>query len=213
MGVTQAAGLSLKWLRDNFCKEEMDEAEQKGISEYYIMDKKAEEIPIGSDKLIYLPYLMGERTPHLDPDIRGSFFGLSAMHTKAHFIRAVMEGVAYSLQDCNSIIKEMGTEITEMMACGGGGTSALWRSMLADLYECPVKTVSCKEGPALGVAILAFVGTGVYKTVEEACSVMIRTDKTQVPDQERSAEYAKYYRLYTKLYGSIADRCKELAAL
>lgn len=213
MGVTQAAGLSLKWLRDNFCREEMDEAEQKGISEYYIMDKKAEEIPIGSDKLIYLPYLMGERTPHLDPDIRGSFFGLSAMHTKAHFIRAVMEGVAYSLQDCNSIIRGMGTEITEMMACGGGGTSALWRSMLADLYECPVKTVSCKEGPALGVAILAFVGTGVYKTVEEACSVMIRTDKTQMPNQERSAEYAKYYRLYTKLYSAIADRCRELAAL
>lgn len=211
MGVTQAAGLSLKWFRDNFCREEMLEAEKQGISEYYLMDKEAEQIPIGSDKLIYLPYLMGERTPHLDPDIRGMFFGLSAIHSKAHFIRAVMEGVAFSLRDCKNIISEMGTDISDMMACGGGGTSTLWRSMLADLYSCPVKTVSCKEGPALGVAILAFVGTGVYSSVEKACEVMIKTDKTQIPDSERSAEYEKFYQIYTKLYDSIAQNCKELA--
>lgn len=211
MGVTQAAGLSLKWLRDNFCREEMLEAEKQGISEYYLMDKEAEQISIGSDKLIYLPYLMGERTPHLDPDIRGMFFGLSAIHTKSHFIRAVMEGVAFSLRDCKNIISEMGTDISDMMACGGGGTSPLWRSMLADLYSCPVKTVSCKEGPALGVAILAFVGTGVYNTVEEACEVMIKTDKTQIPDSERSAEYEKFYQIYTKLYDSVTNNCKELA--
>ncbi len=211
MGVTQAACLSLKWFRDNFCEAEMNEAKEKNVSEYYLMDKEAENIPIGSDKLLYLPYLMGERTPHLDPDVRGMFFGLSAMHTKAHFIRAVLEGVAYSLRDCKNIISEMGTEISDMMACGGGGTSPLWRSMLADLYNCPVKTVACKEGPALGVAILAFVGTGVYKTVEEACAAMIKTDKTQNPDAKASAEYEKYYNLYTKLYGSIKDNCKELA--
>ncbi len=211
MGVTQAACLSLKWFRDNFCEAEMNEAKEKNVSEYYLMDKEAENIPIGSDKLLYLPYLMGERTPHLDPDVRGMFFGLSAMHTKAHFIRAVLEGVAYSLRDCKNIISEMGTEISDMMACGGGGTSPLWRSMLADLYNCPVKTVACKEGPALGVAILAFVGTGVYNTVEEACAAMIRTDKTQNPDENASAEYEKYYNLYTKLYGSIKDNCKELA--
>ncbi|WP_044974183.1 xylulokinase [Ruminococcus sp. HUN007] len=213
MGVTQAAGLSLKWFRDNFCKEEMDKANAEGVSEYFLMDKEAESVKIGADKLLYLPYLMGERTPHLDPDIRGCFFGLSAMHTKAHFIRAVMEGVAYSLRDCKSIISEMGTEINDMMACGGGGTSPLWRTMLADLYDCPVKTVTCKEGPALGVAILAFVGTGVYESVEKACEVMIKTDKTQEPDASRTAEYEKYYQLYTKLYGSIAGNCKELAAL
>lgn len=213
MGVTQAAGLSLKWFRDNFCGDVMAEAEKQGVNEYYLMDKMAEEIRIGADKLIYLPYLMGERTPHLDPDIRGQFFGLSAMHTKAHFIRAVMEGVAFSLRDCKNIISEMGTEISDMMACGGGGTSPLWRSMLADLYSCPVKTVSCKEGPALGVAILAFVGTGVYESVEKACEVMIKTDKTQEPDAARSAEYEKYYQLYAKLYSSVADNCRELASL
>ncbi|MCQ2464059.1 MAG: xylulokinase [Oscillospiraceae bacterium] len=213
MGVTQAAGLSLKWFRDNFCSDIMAEAEKQGVNEYYLMDKMAEEIRIGSDKLIYLPYLMGERTPHLDPDIRGMFFGLSAMHTKAHFIRAVMEGVAFSLRDCKNIISEMGTDISDMMACGGGGTSKLWRSMLADLYSCPVKTAGCKEGPALGAAILAFVGAGVYESVESACEAMISTDKTQEPDAQRTAEYEKYYQLYTKLYGSVADNCRELASL
>lgn len=213
MGVTQAAGLSLKWFRDNFCREETELAEKQGVNEYFLMDSMAEKIPIGSDKLIYLPYLMGERTPHLDPDIRGTFFGLSAMHTKAHFIRAVMEGVAFSLRDCKSIISEMGADISDMMACGGGGTSPLWRSMLADLYGCPVKTVSCKEGPALGVAILAFVGTGVYESVDKACEVMVKTDKTQCPNPERSAEYEKYYQIFTDLYGSIKENCKELARL
>lgn len=213
MGVTQAACLSLKWFRDNFCDTEVKEANEKGVSEYFIMDNEAEKIAIGSDKLLYLPYLMGERTPHLDPDIRGTFFGISAMHTRAHFIRAVMEGVAYSLRDCKNIISEMGTEISDMMACGGGGTSPLWRSMLADLYDCPVKTVSCKEGPALGVAILAFVGTGVYDTVEQACDAMIKTDKVQEPDADASAQYEKYYQLYRKIYYSIKDDCKELAML
>ncbi|MBQ9981317.1 MAG: xylulokinase [Oscillospiraceae bacterium] len=213
MGVTQAACLSLKWFRDNFCDTEVKEANEKGVSEYFIMDNEAEKIAIGSDKLLYLPYLMGERTPHLDPDIRGTFFGISAMHTRAHFIRAVMEGVAYSLRDCKNIISEMGTEISDMMACGGGGTSPLWRSMLADLYDCPVKTVSCKEGPALGVAILAFVGTGVYDTVEQACDAMIKTDKVQEPDADASAQYEKYYQLYRKIYYSIKEDCKELAML
>ena len=213
MGVTQAAGLSLKWFRDNFCHEEMKEAEEKGVNEYYLLDKMAEKIKIGSDKLIYLPYLMGERTPHLDPDVRGLFFGLSAVHTKSHFIRAIMEGVAYSLRDCKNIISEMGTNISDMMACGGGGTSPLWRSMLADMYGCPVKTVTCKEGPALGVAILAFVGTGVYSSVQDACKAIIKTDKTQVPDKDSSAEYEKYYQIYQKLYLSIKDNCKELASL
>ena len=144
MGVTQAAGLSLKWFRDNFCGDFMEKAEKEGVDPYYLMDKAAAEIPVGSNRLIYLPYLMGERTPHLDPDSRGVFFGLSAIHTKADMIRAVMEGVAYSLNNCNDILGEMGTTVDEMMACGGGGTSSLWRQMLADLYGCDVKTVSSK---------------------------------------------------------------------
>ena len=147
MGVTQAAGLSLKWFRDNFCESEMKTAKEMGVDTYYLTDKEAAQSPVGCNKLLYLPYLMGERTPHLDPDCRGMFFGLSAIHTKRDMIRAVMEGVSYSLRDCLEILKEMGVDVSDMAACGGGGSSPLWRSMLADIYNCPIKTASSKEGP------------------------------------------------------------------
>ena len=163
MGVTQGAGLSLKWFRDNFCQAEKDTAAGMGVDPYVLMDQEAGQSPIGCNRLLYLPYLMGERTPHLDPDCRGVFFGLSAMHTKRDLLRAVMEGVTYSQRDSVEILRGMGVELSEMLACGGGGTSPLWRQMLADTYNCPVKTVQSKEGPALGVAILAGVGVGLYQ--------------------------------------------------
>ena len=105
MGVTQGAGLSLKWFRDNFCNAEKETAKCMGVDEYYLMDKEAEKVPVGANRLLYLPYLMGERTPHLDPDARGVFFGLSAMHTKRDMLRAVMEGVSYSLRDCVEVFR------------------------------------------------------------------------------------------------------------
>lgn len=213
MGVTQGAGLSLKWYKDNFCQDESNTAKLLDKSVYYLLDKEAESVPIGSERLIYLPYLMGERTPHLDPDARGVFFGLSAMHTKKHMLRSIMEGVAFSLRDCAEICSEMGTEINDMMACGGGGSSPLWREMLADLYKCPVKTVTCQEGPALGVAILAFVGAGVYSTVQEACDAIIRTDKIQNPTESNSTEYDKFYSVYKSLYPSLKEHYKMLSKI
>ena len=129
MGVTQGAGLSLKWFRDNFCAAEKQTASLMGVDEYYLMDKEAEQVPVGANRLLYLPYLMGERTPHLDPNARGVFFGLSAMHTKRDMLRAVLEGVTYSLRDCVEVFREMGISVDDMMACGGGGTivrSRLW---------------------------------------------------------------------------------------
>ena len=120
MGVTQGAGLSLKWFRDNFCAAEKQTASLMGVDEYYLMDKEAEQVPVGANRLLYLPYLMGERTPHLDPNARGVFFGLSAMHTKRDMLRAVLEGVTYSLRDCIEVFREMGISVDDMMACGGG---------------------------------------------------------------------------------------------
>ncbi len=195
MGVTQGAGLSLKWFRDNFCSAEKETAKYMGVDEYYLMDKQAETVPIGANRLLYLPYLMGERTPHLDPDARGVFFGLSAMHTKKEMLRAVLEGVSYSLRDCVEVFREMDIDVSDMMACGGGGTSPLWRSMLADLYNCPVKTVASKEGPALGVALLAGVGAGIYSSVPEACEAVVKTDKVQNPVAENVPAYESFYRL------------------
>lgn len=156
---------------------------------------------------------MGERTPHLDPDARGVFFGISAVHTKKHMLRAVMEGVAYSLRDCVEVFREIGIEATDMTACGGGGKSPLWRQMLADLYGCNVKTTVISEGPALGVAILALVGAGVYKSVQEACKEIIRTDVNQPPVKENSDLYEKHYALYKKIYPSLKSNFKALSKL
>ena len=213
MGVTQAAGLSLKWFKDNFCQDYVAEAEKQGVDVYDLINRDIKEIPVGSDKLIYLPYLMGERTPHLDPDCRGVFFGLSAIHTKAHMLRAVMEGVSYSLCDCNDILEEMGVSVDQMMACGGGGKSPVWRQMLADLYQCEVKTVSQTEGPALGVAILAGVGCGLYESVESACEALISEDLCTGPDEEAAKKYEAYHSLYIKLYQNLKDSYKQLASL
>lgn len=213
MGVTQGAGLSLKWFKDNFCQDYVEEAEKQGVDVYDLINRDIAKIPVGSDKLIYLPYLMGERTPHLDPDCRGVFFGLSAIHTKAHFLRAVMEGVSYSLSDCNDILKEMGIDVANMMACGGGGKSPVWRQMLADLYDCSVNTVRQTEGPALGVAILAGVGCGIYESVESACEELISEAQSTGPDSSVVGTYQAYHELYKELYGNLKDSYKKLAAL
>lgn len=211
MGVTQGAGLSLKWFRDNFCMSEKETANLMGVDEYYLMDKQAEQAPVGANRLLYLPYLMGERTPHLDPDARGVFFGLSAIHTRRDMLRAVMEGVTYSLRDCVEVFHEMNVSVSDMTACGGGGSSPLWRSMLADLYNCSVKTTASKEGPALGAAILASVGAGLYDSVPDACAEIVRADKVQAPTVENVSEYEKYYQLYRDIYPALKENFKVLA--
>ena len=211
MGVTQGAGLSLQWFRNNFCESEMNEAWEKGVDPYSLMDREAEGVPVGCDRLIYLPYLMGERTPHLDPDCRGVFFGLSALHTKAHLIRAIMEGVAYSMRDCMELLKRMGVSTESMLVCGGGGASPLWRQMLADLYRRDVCTVASEQGPALGAAILAGVGAGIYASVQEGCGRVVRINPPQSPDHKNSAAYSKFYEIYRGLYPALRNSYKALA--
>ncbi len=213
MGVVQAAGLSLKWFRDNFCAAEMEAARQMGVDAYELTNREAAQSPIGANKLLYAPYLMGERTPHLDADCRGLFFGLSAMHQRRDLLRAVMEGVTYSLNDCLGILKGMGVAPETMLACGGGGKSPLWRQMLADVMNCPVATTASSEGPALGVAILASVGAGMYPSVQEACRQMIKVNPPQAPIEENVPKYAKVYALYTELYKANKDLFKQLGGL
>ena len=211
MGVTQAAGLSLRWLRDTVCTEEVAQAAKEGVDPYEIMTAEATKSPIGANRLLYLPYLMGERTPHLDPDCRGVFFGLSAMHERGDLIRSVMEGVSYSLTDCVRILQDLGVDFKEMIACGGGGTSALWRSMLAGCFDLPVRTAVSKEGPALGAAILAAVCAGLYPSVPEACDVMVAYNEAMEPADQ--AAYAKAYERYVALYPALKQQYADLAAL
>jgi len=211
MGVTQGAGLSLRWMRDNFFMAEKEAADLIEISPYFLMEQQAEKVKPGCDGLIYLPYLMGERTPHLDPEARGVFFGLSARHTRRDLLRAVMEGVSYSLTDCLEIIKSMGIEVNEVRASGGGGKSKLWRQMQADMFNTDIVTINSSEGPALGVALLAGVGAGVYNSVQEACEIAIKSVSIQKPIPENTSIYRKYYKVYRALYQSLKDQFKAIA--
>lgn len=213
MGVVQSAGLSKRWIRDTCCEKEIEQAEKKGVDPYVLLDALAGESPVGANRLIFLPYLMGERTPHLDPDCRGVFFGLSAMHGKRDLIRAVMEGVSYSLKDSLDILDKMGVKPQSMLLTGGGAKSSFWRQVLADVFDCPVQTIRSSEGPALGVAILAGVGAGLYPSVEEACESLVHPASVFQPNPENAARYAKYHRLYQKLYPALKDSFKELAGL
>jgi len=213
MGVTKGAGLSLKWFRDNFCYEQIEQGKKEGIDPYIIMDEMAKKISIGSNGLLYLPYLMGERTPHLDPDARGVFFGLSASHKKANLIRAILEGVVFGMNDGLEIIKEMGISATEIRASGGGGQSELWRQMQADIFKTDITTINSKEGGALGVAILAGVASGIYPDVVSACDNIIKVTKTQHVNESNSQKYKKSYELYKKLYVSLKDDFKQIKGI
>ena len=210
MSCTLAAGLSLHWFRDNFCKEEMVAADGIGKDPYFLMDQEAARVPIGANHLIYMPYLMGERSPKLDPNARGVFFGLSAIHTKYDMLRAVLEGVIYSQRECLDILRGMGVVSSEMLACGGGGTSPLWRQMMADVYNLPVRTSSSKEGPALGAAILAGVAAGVYESVPAACRKLVKASDPQPPIPENHDKYEPFYQLYCKLYPAMKECFAEL---
>ena len=210
MSCTLAAGLSLKWLRDNFFTAEMETAGGMGVDPYYLMDRQAAKVPIGANRLVFLPYLMGERSPLLDSDARGVFFGLSAIHTKYDMLRAVMEGVTFSQRECLDILKDMGVISSEMVACGGGGSSAFWRQMLADVYGCPVTTAASKEGPALGAAILAGVGAGVYGSVQEACRQVIKFNESQQPNAGAMAQYEATYEIFKTLYPALKESFHKL---
>lgn len=213
MSCTQGAGLSLQWLRNTVCQAEAAEALERGMDTYDVMTEKAAEIPPGAGKLIYLPYLMGERSPYLDPDARGVFFGLSAIHGRPALIRAVMEGVAYSQAQCVDIFRENNADITDMIVTGGGGRSPLWRQMLADLYAAPVRTLKVDQGGALGAAILAGVGSGCFASLEEACEQLIRYREPIQPDQEAHEAYQPYFELYKDLYRQLASSFQRLAEI
>lgn len=192
-GVTLGAGLSLKWFRDNF-------GGGKGFGE---LDDEAAKIRPGSDGVIWLPYLMGERTPHLDPHARAAFVGLTASHTQAHLTRAVLEGVAFSLRDSFEIFRALDVPIDSIRLSGGGAQSALWRQIQADVYGQSVKTIEADEGSAFGAAILAGVGVGAWKSVDEACEKAIRVSERIEPNAASVEVLNRNYEAYKLLYPAL----------
>ncbi len=213
MGVTNGAGLSYRWLRDNMCSVEQVMAERLGTDPYELMGTQAEAVEAGCSGLIYLPYIMGERAPHLDPDAKGVFFGLSASHDRRHMIRSVMEGVSYSLLDGLNIMRSLGLATTEIRASGGGGRSELWRQIMADMFRTDICTINSKEGPALGVALLAGVGVGEFSSVPEACDATIKQVTCQKPIEDNAKVYDKFYEVYKGLYPSLKSHYKNVAKI
>jgi xylulokinase len=204
MGVTQAAGLSLRWLRDLFNAEGgTDRRSDERMWSYDRMIDEAALAPPGADGVLWGPYLMGERTPHLDPNVRAGLVGLAANHTRAHVIRAVLEGVAFSLRDSFTIFSELGVPVEKIRLGGGGARSHLWRQIQADVYNHAVEIVAAEEGAAFGAAILAGVGAGLWPTVDDACDQTIRSLEN-IPCRPDIANlmnqrYGDYQRLYPAL--------------
>jgi len=211
MGSATAGGLSLKWFKDNFCVDYIQQAQQLGQDVYEYINEVVKDVPIGSDRLIYLPFLMGERTPNMNPDCRGVFYGLSAVHTKGNLLRSIMEGVAYTLNDCLEIIRTVGVDVKSMRVCGGGAQSPVWREILADLYQCKISTLRHEHGAAFGVAILAGVATNVFESVSSACESLIFEDQHTFSNADNTETYLKYFHIYRTLYSSIKSTFTDLA--
>jgi len=204
MGVTQGAGLSLRWFRDHCGGAEMLVGKYIDVDPYELLTRQAALAEPGSEGLLFLPYLMGERAPHLDPNAKGVFFGLTGRHTRSHMIRAILEGVAFSLRDSLEIMqKEMGIPITQVRASGGGGRSTLWRQIQADIFGAELVTINATEGPAYGAALLAAVGVGVYSSVEQACRSAIQVVERTTPIPGHVALYEDYYAIYRALYPAL----------
>lgn len=201
MGVTQAAGLSLRWFRDQFGRDADGEGQKKdGRDPYERLTDEAAKVPPGCDGLLWTPYLMGERTPHLDPNARAALVGLTATHTRAHVIRAILEGVAFSLRDTFTLFADMKVAVSKIRLGGGGARSPLWRQIQADVYGAEVEIVVAEEGAAYGAAILAGVGAGAWQSVDEACSALVRVAKRIKPQPDAAAVMKESYAAYRKVY-------------
>jgi len=203
MAVTLSAGGSLRWWRDLL-----------GESDYTPLADEAAALPPGAEGLLFLPYLTGERTPHADPYVRGAFIGLTARHTRAHLTRAVMEGVAFSLRDGYECLRAVSvSSIADVRATGGGARHPLWRQILADILGIPIRALAIDEGAAYGAALLAGVASGIYASVEEACSLVRMQDDVTLPDPERHERYGELFTLYRSLYEPLRSVSWKLAGV
>jgi xylulokinase len=203
MGVTQGAGLSLQWFRNQM---------SPGVA-YDDLTSEAASAPAGSQGLFWLPYLMGERTPHLDATARGGWVGMTARHTRADLVRSLIEGVSYSQKDCLDIIEKLGVPISSVRVSGGGARSPFWRKLLADILGKPIVTLETQEGSAYGAALLALVGTGEFASVPEVCRAAIREVETVEPDAGQAKAYAERHSIYQSLYPALQPFYRSVATM
>lgn len=195
-GATLCSGMSMNWAKNKLFH----------LQGYDVVNREAAAVSAGSEGLVYLPYLSGERTPHMDPDAQGMFFGLKLAHERGHFLRAVMEGVTYSLRDCLELMQELGIDAQTIIASGGGAASPLWLQIQADILRKPVRACEVKEQACLGACILAAVGCGLLDSLEEGCDRFVRmSDRIYEPDRTHFAVYEEGYETFQKLYPRTRD--------
>jgi xylulokinase len=202
MGVMLCAAQCLKWWTEDVNNIDFD-----------ILLNEAEKSPVGSNGVIFLPYLMGERTPYSDANARGVFFGMSVTSTRGDLTRAILEGVSFALRDSLEIIKDMKMDVIEVRVSGGGARSYLWRSILSDIFNTKVSLINSQDGPAYGAAILASVGAGLYSSVTDACKSLISVKETIEPNIKNISRYDAIYDLYKDLYPNLKDSFKKLSKL
>ncbi len=206
MGVMLSAGMSLRWYRDTLGVLEKQIGLKKGRDPYDVLSGIARKAPEGSEGLLFLPYLMGERTPHKDAHARGAFVGISARHDRAHFARAVFEGITFGMRDSLEIFRELKVPIRRVVATGGGAVNPWWRQLQADVYGEEVVTVSGGEGPAFGAAILAMVGAKIYPNVPAACSRLVHVVSSTEPRKSARSRYNEWYAEFRALYPALKER-------
>ena len=195
-GATLCSGMSLSWAKNKVFR----------VGSYEEINAAVAAVSPGADGLIYLPYLSGERTPHMNPDARGVFFGMTLGQEQGHFLRAVMEGVTYSLRDCLGILQELGIDAPEIIASGGATASPQWMQMQADILGKPVRVSRVKEQACLGSCLLAAVGTGVLPSLEEACGrFAVMDERVYLPDAANADVYREGYDTYRRLYERLWD--------
>jgi xylulokinase len=193
MGVTNGAGLSLRWFRDTFAPG----------TDYDQLTAEAAKAPPGSDGLLWAPYLFGERTPYLDPQARAAFVGITASHTRAHCVRAVMEGVAFSLRDTFSLFSDLKIPVARIRLGGGGARSPLWQQIQADVYGHSVELLAADEGGAFGAALLAGVAIGAWPSVEAACAASVHVARQIEPKHAAAMDQA--YQSFRRLYPALRE--------
>jgi xylulokinase len=204
MGVILSAGGSLRWYRDVIAAEQAAAAQARGADPYDELLAPAAAIAPGADGLYFLPYLAGERTPHMDPFARGGWIGLTLAHDRRHLVRALLEGVSFALKDCLVLMERLGVSPDVLYAVGGGARNALWRSMLASVLGVPLQRLQVEEGPALGAALLAAVGAGVHPDVAAAVEAAVRLQgEPDAPDGALHARYEKLHGAFARLYPAL----------
>lgn len=213
MGVMLSAGGAFQWYRNRLAADVAEKARRARRDPYDLLCAQAAKAAAGAEGLFFLPYLTGERTPHADPDAKGAWVGLTARHGRPEMIRALLEGITYGMRDSLEIIGGMGIPIAEIRASGGGARSLFWRRIQASVYGRPVVRLAAEEGPAYGVALLAGAGTGVWKSVEEACDATIRRRDETPPVPAWRAAYDRGFPIHQGLYRSLRDDFKAISAL